>query len=129
MTLRKKVLTCSMLIVMGIAVVIGNITWLSAQKKTANLMLIEASVSKSGVISEWDSTYHHNEAYYAYLGDSVAYCLNYSLKASGGQSMTGSSTPTINLTDKKKKQILLALYFGYSNTKNSSPNKTQKTNT
>lgn len=126
MTLRKKVLTCSMLIVMGIAVVIGNITWLSAQKKTANLMLIEASVSKSGVISEWDSTYHHNEAYYAYLGDSVAYCLNYSLKASGGQSMTGSSTPTINLTDKKKKQILLALYFGYSNTKNSSPNKTQK---
>lgn len=126
MTQRKKVFTLGIVLMFIVTAVIGNISWTLATNKTAGLMLEEASVKESGVISEWDETFYHKKSLYAFLGGNVAYCLNYSLRANGGQSMKGSSTASTSLSGSKEALLKYAMYFGYSNTKSSTPNDTQK---
>ena len=119
---KKQWIVICIAFVAIISTVIGGLTltFSTATNKTVNLALQKASESSSGVISEYNSSYNHRNVLYAYLDNSVAYCINYGKSADNGQVMTSASSPNTSLSSDKKKLLAYCLYYGHSSGSRSS---------
>ena len=102
-----------------------NSTTAFAASPQAKISFWYASTKNSGEISELKAGYKHGKVLYAMLDGNSAYCMNYGLKADGGQLMNSYADTSTSLSAQQKKLISYCLYYGFNSTENKAPSNGQ----
>ena len=102
-----------------------NSTTAFAASPQAKISFWYASTKNSGEISELKAGYKHGKVLYAMLDGNSAYCMNYGLKADGGQLMNSYADTSTSLSAQQKKLLSYCLYYGFNSTENKAPSNSQ----
>lgn len=97
-----------------------------AASSTASLQLWYASAREHEVITEFNTATYTGDIMYAMIDGSVAYCMNFTESADGGQSMKGDHTPETSLTAAQEKLLGYCMYYGFNTDKVQAPSEAQK---
>lgn len=97
-----------------------------AASSTASLQLWNASVKEHAVITEFNTATYTGDIMYAMIDGSVAYCMNFTENADGGQSMKGDNSPETSLTAAQEKLLGYCMYYGFNTNKVQAPTTAQK---
>ena len=97
-----------------------------AASPSAKLQMWYASVKDHPVITEFNSYTYTGDIKYCMIDGSVAYCMNFTRNADGGQTMQSYNTPHTALSAAQEKLLSYCLYYGYGNSEMVAPNNTQK---
>lgn len=98
----------------------------NAASPSAKLQMWYASVREHPVITEFNSYTYTGDITYCMIDGSVAYCMNFTRNADGGQTMQSYNTPHTALSAAQEKLLSYCLYYGYGNSEMVAPNNTQK---
>ena len=80
-----------------------NGTTAFAASPQANIAFWNASVKNSGEVSELKPGYNHGKILYSILDGNSAYCMNFGLRADGGQLMNSYDDASTSMSAQQRK--------------------------
>ena len=81
-----------------------NGTTAFAASPQANIAFWNASVKNSGEVSELKPGYNHGKILYSILDGNSAYCMNFGLRADGGQLMNSYDDASTSMSAQQRKR-------------------------
>ena len=102
-----------------------NGTTAFAASPQANIAFWNASVKNSGEVSELKPGFNHSKILYSVLDGNAAYCMNFGLRADGGQLMNSYDNPSTEMSNEQEKLLSYCLYYGYSTNEAKAPTNDQ----
>lgn len=90
-----------------------NGTTAFAASPQANIAFWNASVKNSGEVSELKPGYNHGKILYSILDGNSAYCMNFGLRADGGQLMNSYDDASTSMSAQQRKLLSYCLYYGF----------------
>ena len=102
-----------------------NGTTAFAASPQANIAFWNASVKNSGEVSELKPGYNHGKILYSILDGNSAYCMNFGLRADGGQLMNSYDDASTSMSAQQRKLLSYCLYYGFNSTENKAPSNSQ----
>ena len=102
-----------------------NGTTAFAASPQANIAFWNASVKNSGEVSELKPGFNHAKILYSVLDGNAAYCMNFGLRADGGQLMNSYDNPSTSMSAEQQKLLSYCLYYGYSTSSATAPSNDQ----
>ena len=102
-----------------------NGTTAFAASPQANIAFWNASVKNSGEVSELKPGFNHSKILYSVLDGNAAYCMNFGLRADGGQLMNSYDNPSTEMSNEQEKLLIYCLYYGYSTNEAKAPTNDQ----
>lgn len=93
-----------------------NGTTAFAASPQANIAFWNASVKNSGEVSELKPGYNHGKILYSILDGNSAYCMNFGLRADGGQLMNSYDDASTSMSAQQRKLLSYCLYYGFNST-------------
>ena len=102
-----------------------NGTTAFAASPQANIAFWNASVKNSGEVSELKPGYNHGKILYAILDGNSAYCMNFGLRADGGQLMNSYDDASTSMSAQQRKLLSYCLYYGFNSTQKAAPSNSQ----
>ena len=102
-----------------------NGTTAFAASPKANIAFWYASVCNSGIVSELHPSFNNEKILYSVLDGNAAYCMNFGLRADGGQLMNSYENPSTDMSYEQEKQLSYCLYYGYSTYEAAAPSNSQ----
>ena len=103
----------------------ANGTTAFAASPQANIAFWNASVKNSGEVSELKPGYNHGKILYAILDGNSAYCMNFGLRADGGQLMNSYDDASTSMSAQQRKLLSYCLYYGFNSTQKVAPSNSQ----
>lgn len=100
-----------------------NGTTAFAASPQANIAFWNASVKNSGEVSELKPGYNHGKILYSILDGNSAYCMNFGLRADGGQLMNSYDDASTSMSAQQRKLLSYCLYYGFNSTQKAAPSK------
>ena len=94
-----------------------------AASPQANIAFWYASTKNSGEVSELKAGYNHGKILYSILDGNSAYCMNFGLKADGGQLMNSYDETSTSMSAQQRKLLSYCLYYGFNSTQKAAPSK------
>ena len=91
-----------------------NGTTAFAASPQANIAFWNASVKNSGEVSELKPGYNHGKILYSILDGNSAYCMNFGLRADGGQLMNSYDDASTSMSAQQRKLLSYCLYYGFN---------------
>ena len=91
-----------------------NGTTAFAASPQANIAFWNASVKNSGEVSELKPGYNHGKILYSILDGNSAYCMNFGLRADGGQLMNSYDDASTSMSAQQRKLLSYCLYYGFT---------------
>ena len=88
-----------------------NGTTAFAASPQANIAFWNASVKNSGEVSELKPGYNHGKILYSILDGNSAYCMNFGLRADGGQLMNSYDDASTSMSAQQRKLLSYCKYF------------------
>jgi len=85
-----------------------NGTTAFAASPQANIAFWNASVKNSGEVSELKPGYNHGKILYSILDGNSAYCMNFGLRADGGQLMNSYDDASTSMSAQQRKLLSTA---------------------
>lgn len=104
----------------------ANGTTAFAASPQANIAFWNASVCNSGIVSELHPSFNNEKILYSVLDGNAAYCMNFGLRADGGQLMNSYENPSTDMSYEQEKQLSYCLYYGYSTDEAAAPSNPDK---
>ena len=98
-----------------------NGTTAFAASPQANIAFWNASVKNSGEVSELKPGYNHGKILYSILDGNSAYCMNFGLRADGGQLMNSYDDASTSMSAQQRKLLSYCLYYGFNSTQKAAP--------
>lgn len=92
-----------------------------AASPQANIAFWNASVKNSGEVSELKPGYNHGKILYSILDGNSAYCMNFGLRADGGQLMNSYDDASTSMSAQQRKLLSYCLYYGFNSTQKAAP--------
>ena len=102
-----------------------NGTTAFAASSQANIAFWNASVKNSGEVSELKPGYNHGKILYSILDGNSAYCMNFGLRADGGQLMNSYDDASTSMSAQQRKLLSYCLYYGFNSTQKAAPSNSQ----
>ena len=102
-----------------------NGTTAFAASPQANIAFWNASVKNSGEVSELKPGYNHGKILYSILDGNSAYCMNFGLRADGGQLMNSYDDTSTSMSAQQRKFLSYCLYYGFNSTQKAAPSNSQ----
>ncbi len=102
-----------------------NGTTAFAASPQANIAFWNASVKNSGEVSELKPGYNHGKILYSILDGNSAYCMNFGLRADGGQLMNSYDDTSTSMSAQQRKLLSYCLYYGFNSTQKAAPSNSQ----
>ena len=102
-----------------------NGTTAFAASPQANIAFWNASVKNSGEVSELKPGYNHGKILYSILDGNSAYCMNFGLRADGGQLMNSYDDASTSMSAQQRKLLSYCLYYGVNSTQKAAPSNSQ----
>ena len=102
-----------------------NGTTAFAASPQANIAFWNASVKNSGEVSELKPGYNHGKILYSILDGNSAYCMNFGLRADGGQLMNSYDDASTSMSAQQRKLLSYCLYYGFNSTQKAAPTPSQ----
>ena len=102
-----------------------NGTTAFAASPQANIAFWNASVKNSGEVSELKPGYNHGKILYAILDGNSAYCMNFGLRADGGQLMNSYDDASTSMSAQQRKLLSYCLYYGFNSAQKAAPSNSQ----
>lgn len=102
-----------------------NGTTAFAASPQANIAFWNASVKNSGEVSELKPGYNHGKILYSILDGNSAYCMNFGLRADGGQLMNSYDDASTSMSAQQRKLLSYCLYYGFNSTQKAAPSNSQ----
>lgn len=102
-----------------------NGTTAFAASPQANIAFWNASVKNSGEVSELKPGYNHGKILYSILDGNSAYCMNFGLRADGGQLMNSYDDASASMSAQQRKLLSYCLYYGFNSTQKAAPSNSQ----
>ena len=102
-----------------------NGTTAFAASPQANIAFWNASVKNSGEVSELKPRYNHGKILYSILDGNSAYCMNFGLRADGGQLMNSYDDASTSMSAQQRKLLSYCLYYGFNSTQKAAPSNSQ----
>ena len=96
-----------------------------AASPQANIAFWYASTKNSGEVSELKAGYNHGKILYSILDGNSAYCMNFGLKADGGQLMNSYDDTSTSMSTEQRKLLSYCLYYGFNSTQKAAPSNSQ----
>ena len=96
-----------------------------AASPQANIAFWNASVKNSGEVSELKPGYNHGKILYAILDGNSAYCMNFGLRADGGQLMNSYDDTSTSMSAQQRKLLSYCLYYGFNSAQKAAPSNSQ----
>ena len=96
-----------------------------AASPQANIAFWNASVKNSGEVSELKPGYNHGKILYAILDGNSAYCMNFGLRADGGQLMNSYDDTSTSMSAQQRKLLSYCLYYGFNSAQKTAPSNSQ----
>ena len=96
-----------------------------AASPQANIAFWNASVKNSGEVSELKPGYNHGKILYSILDGNSAYCMNFGLRADGGQLMNSYDDASTSMSAQQRKLLSYCLYYGFNSTQKAAPSNSQ----
>ena len=96
-----------------------------AASPQANIAFWYASTKNSGEVSELKAGYNHGKILYSILDGNSAYCMNFGLKADGGQLMNSYDETSTSMSAQQRKLLSYCLYYGFNSTQKAAPSNSQ----
>ena len=96
-----------------------------AASPQANIAFWYASTKNSGEVSELKAGYNHGKILYSILDGNSAYCMNFGLKADGGQLMNSYDETSTSMSTEQRKLLSYCLYYGFNSTQKAAPSNSQ----
>ena len=118
---RKRFMAGLMALLTAITALFTNGAFAMAASPSANIEFWNASIRDSGEVSELKPGYDHGKVLYAMLDGNSAYCMNYGLKADGGQLMNSFDNSSTSMSAQQEKLLSYCLYYGFNSTSNTAP--------
>lgn len=103
----------------------ANGTTAFAASPQANIAFWNASVKNSGEVSELKPGYNHGKILYAILDGNSAYCMNFGLRADGGQLMNSYDDASTSMSAQQRKLLSYCLYYGFNSAQKAAPSNSQ----
>ena len=103
----------------------ANGTTAFAASPQANIAFWYASTKNSGEVSELKAGYNHGKILYSILDGNSAYCMNFGLKADGGQLMNSYDDASTSMSAQQRKLLSYCLYYGFNSTQKAAPSNSQ----
>lgn len=103
----------------------ANGTTAFAASPQANIAFWNASVKNSGEVSELKPGFNHGKILYSILDGNSAYCMNFGLKADGGQLMNSYDDASTSMSAQQRKLLSYCLYYGFNSTQKAAPSNSQ----
>lgn len=103
-----------------------NGTTAFAASPQANIAFWNASVKNSGEVSELKPGYNHGKILYSILDGNSAYCMNFGLRADGGQLMNSYDDASTSMSAQQRKLLSYCLYYGFNSTQKAAPSNSQR---
>ena len=103
----------------------ANGTTAFAASPQANIAFWNASVKNSGEVSELKPGYNHGKILYSILDGNSAYCMNFGLRADGGQLMNSYDDASTSMSAQQRKLLSYCLYYGFNSTQKAAPSNSQ----
>lgn len=76
-----------------------------AASPQANMAFWNASVCNSGIVSELHPSFNNGKILYSVLDGNAAYCMNFGLRADGGQLMNSYDNPSTEMSSEQQKLL------------------------
>jgi len=102
-----------------------NGTTAFAASPQANIAFWNASVKNSGEVSELKPGFNHGKILYSILDGNSAYCMNFGLRADGGQLMNSYDDASTSMSAQQRKLLSYCLYYGFNSTQKAAPSNSQ----
>ena len=102
-----------------------NGTTAFAASPQANIAFWNASVKNSGEVSELKPGYNHGKILYSILDGNSAYCMNFGLRADGGQLMNSYDDASTSMSAQQRKLLSYCLYYGFNSAQKAAPSNSQ----
>lgn len=118
---RKRFMAGLMALLTAITALFTNGAFAMAASPSANIEFWYASTRDSGEVSELKPGYDHGKILYSMLDGNSAYCMNYGLKADGGQLMNSFDNSSTSMSAQQEKLLSYCLYYGFNSTSNTAP--------
>ncbi len=118
---RKRLAAGFMAVLTALTALFSSGGGASAASPSANIEFWYASTRDSGEVSELKPGYDHGKVLYSMLDGNSAYCMNYGLKADGGQLMNSFDNPSTSMSAQQEKLLSYCLYYGFNSTSNTAP--------
>ena len=96
-----------------------------AASPQANMAFWNASVCNSGIVSELHPSFNNGKILYSVLDGNAAYCMNFGLRADGGQLMDSYDNPSTEMSSEQQKLLSYCLYYGYGTNEAAAPTNDQ----
>ena len=96
-----------------------------AASPQANMAFWNASVCNSGIVSELHPSFNNGKILYSVLDGNAAYCMNFGLRADGGQLMNSYDNPSTEMSSEQQKLLSYCLYYGYGTNEAAAPTNDQ----
>ena len=96
-----------------------------AASPQANMAFWNASVCNSGIVSELHPSFNNGKILYSVLDGNAAYCMNFGLRADGGQLMNSYDNPSTEMSSQQQKLLSYCLYYGYGTNEAAAPTNDQ----
>ena len=96
-----------------------------AASPQANMAFWNASVCNSGIVSELHHSFNNGKILYSVLDGNAAYCMNFGLRADGGQLMNSYDNPSTEMSSEQQKLLSYCLYYGYGTNEAAAPTNDQ----
>ena len=96
-----------------------------AASPQANMAFWNASVCNSGIVSELHPSFNNGKILYSVLDGNAAYCINFGLRADGGQLMNSYDNPSTEMSSEQQKLLSYCLYYGYGTNEAAAPTNDQ----
>ena len=103
----------------------ANGTTAFAASPQANIAFWNASVKNSGEVSELKPGYNHGKILYSILDGNSAYCMNFGLRADGGQLMNSYDDASTSMSAQQRKLLSYCLYYGFNSAQKAAPSNSQ----
>ena len=121
----KRFMASFMAMLTVFTTLLSNGTTAFAASPQANMAFWNASVCNSGEVSELKPGYNHGKILYSVLDGNAAYCMNFGLRADGGQLMNSYDNPSTSMSASQEKLLSYCLYYGYGTHEKAAPSNGQ----
>ena len=101
----KRFMASFMAMLTVFTTLLSNGTTAFAASPQANMAFWNASVCNSGEVSELKPGYNHGKILYSVLDGNAAYCMNFGLRADGGQLMNSYDNPSTSMSASQEKLL------------------------
>lgn len=123
MSKRKGI---SVILLVFLLVCVTGSLLIGAASSVSQTMFWYSSEREVGEVPQLHAGFEEGKMFYAMIDGHSAYCLNYTLFADGGQTMTSSTDSRTELTDEQRQLLAYCLYYGFSTTSTENPSVTDR---